>query len=66
MKPGDLMIRDDGTKFDVVEVNHWTLVIAQRMFGVEDRVKFLWTDPKGDQYVGHYGGHGYTLVEQKP
>jgi hypothetical protein len=63
MKPGDTMLRDDGVKFEVVEVSHWTLVIAKNVGALEDRVKFLWTNPKGDQYVGHYGGHGYTLQE---
>ena len=57
------MVRDDGVEFEVIEVALWSLVLGKCVRVIEDRVKFLGTDPKGDQYVGRYGGHGYTLVD---
>jgi len=62
MKAGDIMKRDDGVEFIVVDAfAHWVLITAKGLDSEEDRVKFL----GDDQWVGH-SGNGYTLIPTVP
>lgn len=63
MKVGDKLKREDGIVFEVVEANHWSLVMSVPGSETveEDRVKWC-AGVDHELYVGHYSRKSYTLL----
>jgi len=61
MKYNSILVREDGKRFKVIEINHWTLVLSCGMAdSEEDRVKHI----ADKDYVGFYSKKKYTLTNE--